>query len=788
MKRIILTLALILTIKSFPQITNDIIQPIRISTGETKSFPISDLFYSKNYYLSLLPNKDLITKYDSTTKTLKIKVSRNSSSFTVLKIKGNNDTLSVPVKVTRKYPVTFKFPARKNYKWISVFGSFNDWNRKQFPLKRYDNYYKTTVYLRPGNYQYKFFADSIEYCDPNNPDSVSNGMGGFNSVLTINEKQKDKLFLHKLKFYRSKKYSVFSFYLEAQNPETISQNNIFAFLDNHLINKQKIEINGNVIKLNIPNKKLNTARILRIVASLGNTTSNIQNVFLENGQPVGKSNLFNWHRAIIYSLIIDRFYDGDKSNSIPLVHDSLFAKANYNGGDFQGIIDKLQEGYFDSLGINVLWISPVYDNPSKPYREYPPPHRWFAGYHGYWPVNSFNTDEHFGSLQLLKTLVEIAHKHKINVLLDFVSNHVHIENPLYKKHRDWFGSLYLPDGRKNIRFWDEYRLTTWFEPYLPSFDYINSDEAVEFMTDNAIWWLEKTGADGFRHDAVKHVPNRFWRRLTEKLKERGFGNKFQIGETFGSDVLISSYVNNGQLNSQFNFNLYDASVKTILDTNKSFENIVRELHTTFDFYGENNLMGNIMDSHDKIRFMAYADGDLTFDQSNASEIGWKNPPEVDKVSSYKKAEFYYAYMFAIPGIPVIYYGSEFGMTGAADPDNRRIMRFGQGLSKAEKSMLSVTSRIVKLRKEHSALSFGDFYILHSDKNTFAFLRSDFNERILVVLNKNFTNPKTITLEFPKLIRANRINGLTNNSKIEVKNNSVKITLPALGWEYFILSE
>ena len=95
-------------------------------------------------------------------------------------------------------------------------------------------------------------------------------------------------------------------------------------------------------------------------------------------------------------------------------------------------------------------------------------------------------------------LVEWAHKKEIKVLLDFVSNHVHTEHPYFKEHRDWFGQLELPDGRLNLRFWDEFRLTTWFEPYLASFDYLGSEEALEEMTDIAVWWLNETGADGYR--------------------------------------------------------------------------------------------------------------------------------------------------------------------------------------------------------------------------------------------------------------------------------------------------
>ena len=112
-----------------------------------------------------------------------------------------------------------------------------------------------------------------------------------------------------------------------------------------------------------------------------------------------------------------------------------------------------------------------------------------------------------------------AHKHNIKVLLDFVANHVNELHPLFKQYPEWFGKLELPDGRLNLRLWDEFRLTTWFEPYLPKFNFVGSKDVVEFMSSNAVWWLKETGADGFRQDAVKHMPNEFWRTLTQKIKK-----------------------------------------------------------------------------------------------------------------------------------------------------------------------------------------------------------------------------------------------------------------------------
>ena len=510
--------------------------------------------------------------------------------------------------------------------------------------------------------------------------------------------------------------------------------------------------------------------------------SNIQTVQLHNGIIAGNSDFHTLNDNIIYNLMIDRFCNGDTSNDSPIIHDSLFIQANYQGGDLQGLINKLQEGYFDQLGINAFWLSPIVDNTNNAYREYPAPHRWYTGYHGYWPVSSTKVEEHFGNMNLVKKFVELAHQKKSSVFLDYVAHHVHKEHWMWKDHRDWFGNYNLPNGRLNLRLWDEYRLTTWFEPYMPSFNYVDSFEALEFMTDNAVWWLKVTGADGFRHDAVKHVPNEYWRLLTSKLKrEISVPEKkeiYQIGETFGGIDLIASYVNNGQLNGQFNFNLYDVAIPTFLDENASFKLLDYQMQKSFQVFGYNNLMGNIMDSHDKIRYMAYADGDLAINDGRAIEIGWTNPPQVDNPESYDKLKLHLAYLLTIPGIPIIYYGDEIGMTGAADPDNRRMMRFDNELNEYEKQTLKDVSKLIHIRKEHSALRYGDFLTLQADENIYAYLRSDMNERILTVVNKNSKEQK-VNYDLPAMYKLMIAKDLITGKEFEIKNNKLSLNIPGI---------
>jgi glycosidase len=192
-----------------------------------------------------------------------------------------------------------------------------------------------------------------------------------------------------------------------------------------------------------------------------------------------------------------------------------------------------------------------------------------------------------------------------------------------------------------------------------------------------------------------------------------------------------------------------------------------------------------MDSQDKDRFMAYADGDLSINDGNSIEIGWNNPPKVDHKSSYNKERLYLSYLLTIPGIPTIYYGDEIGMTGAADPDNRRMMRFGNQLDQNEKENLVDIQKLIHLRKDHSALRYGDYYSLVADSNVFAYLRSDMNERVLVVLNKN-PEQQEVQINLPPAYGTTKLKDLLNGESIKVTDNKVAVTVKGIGYRIFNL--
>ncbi len=785
---------LILGLPVFSQI-NELLPVLHLTAGKATTVDVRDLFTIPDYdQVRFDAHARISVHYDARIPELRLQTQPDVEGLRLLRFHYRSQAYYLLLQCQVQQRLRFRYRPEASPEKLTLFGSFNSWNRDNLPLQDPDGdgVYEVEVALNPGRYEYKFFLDGREVIDPDNPDKVKNPFGSYNSLITVKPRHPEQAYLHigGFKTSDSKLLRLHFIYQPAgENALLLRPEEVIALIDNQPVAPQQINISQNRLTVTLPTGQLPGEHRFRVAVERQGVFTPIQQVVLFDGRPGGPDSPFTWSDAILYSIMIDRFSDGDPGNTRPVQHDSLLPPANFQGGDLQGVLAKLREGYFDSLGVNVLWLSPVIQNPDSAYREWPEPHRYYTGYHGYWPVHPTRVDARFGDMQLLRTLVDEAHRRKIRVLLDYVANHVHKNHPFFKEHRDWFGILELPDGRKNIRFWDEYRLTTWFEPYLPSFDYVGSDAALEVMTDNAVWWLEQTGIDGFRHDAVKHIPNRFWRLLTRKIKTRVApkrGEKiFQIGETFGSYQLVSSYVNNGQLDAQFNFNLYDAALPVFLEPQGDFAVLDGELRKTFEVYGMYHRMGNVMDSHDKVRYLAYADGDIRLGAANDKEIGWSNPPRVDDPLSYRKARLYQAYLLSIPGTPVIYYGDEIGLTGAADPDNRRMMRFGDQLSAHEKEMKQQVQKMIRIRRDHSALRQGDFYTLLADQNGYTFIRSDVHQRILVVLNKN-TAPREFLLNIPEVYRATGAVSLKTGQTIPVSDSKLSVRLEGVDWEMFQL--
>ncbi|MDY0200865.1 MAG: alpha-amylase family glycosyl hydrolase [Tenuifilaceae bacterium] len=694
-----------------------------------------------------------------------------------LKVWSNGGCYSLLMRKSRKLPVEITFkPQGKQPKTVQLAGQINDWNPAKTNLQNENGEWKTSLLLNPGKYQYQVVVDGKWMLDPANPDTEDNNIGGVNSILRVGENNPDLLpFI----------------YSEGCNKEEIfigfekKVDELFVFWENYRLSHNFVSLTDTGATITIPaNANGLQGSYIRVWAYNGEGESNDLLIPLKGRCAVTSTaqlNRTNLHTQIMYSLMVDRFNNANPNNDFPVDDPEILPKANYYGGDIEGVTQKIIDGYFDSLGISTIWISPIIQNPLGAYGLYPNPHTKFSGYHGYWPISSSKVDFRFGTSDDVHRLLTEAHKHDMNVILDYVANHVHKEHPLYRDHPDWATPLYLPDGTMNTEKWDEHRLTTWFDTFMPTLD-LERPEVYEPMTDSALFWVTQYKFDGFRHDATKHIPEVFWRTLTRKIKENVEPNRtiYQIGETYGSHELISSYIGSGMLNAQFDFNVFDAASATFARTDAPFVNLNSKLIEGFSYYGWNNLMGIISGNHDKGRFISYAGGAISFDE-DAKFAGWTREIGVGNAIGYKKLQMFNAFNLTIPGVPTIYQGDEFGQPGGNDPDNRKMMQF-DNLNRNEQETIGITKKLTALRSSNMALNYGAFEPLLVDEKLYAYARCYMDNVVVVVFN-NSSEKVEINIPLPE--RFSVLKFIDNfGATYSVDDMAISVELEGFSFEVF----
>ena len=473
---------------------------------------------------------------------------------------------------------------------------------------------------------------------------------------------------------------------------------------------------------------------------------------LENGKVVSDVAQLTRHddqAQVLYSLMIDRFHNGNKANDWKMNSPEVLDIVDYQGGDIAGITQKIKDGFFTELGINTIWISPITQNPWDAWgmNKFPNGNKYdntktytkFSGYHGYWPIFTTEVEKRFTTEEELHEMLDVAHKNGINVILDYVANHMHINSPTLQAHPDWHTDSILPDGRRNFELWDEARLTTWFDVHIPTLD-LERPEVCSPMTDSALVWLDKFAFDGFRHDACKHIPLNYWRELGAKMKQR-YPNRhiWMIGETYGDPSLIGSYVKSGMLNSQFDFNIYHTAIDVLGKPEQSLQKMHETVMQSLAAYGSHHTMGNISGNHDKCRFISLAGGAVSWNE-NDKAAGWEreigvtadgNPEKEEQ--AYKAAMLLEVINLTIPGVPCIYQGDEYGEAGANDPDNRHMLKFN-GLSERQQQFRNEVQQLVQLRRNSLPLIYGEYIPVTVTDTLWVFDRTYMGETVRVSID------------------------------------------------------
>ncbi|HMI85888.1 MAG TPA: alpha-amylase family glycosyl hydrolase [Polyangiaceae bacterium] len=507
---------------------------------------------------------------------------------------------------------------------------------------------------------------------------------------------------------------------------------------------------------------------------------------------------FSWQDALIYMVMVDRFKNGDPSNDAPRTP-AADERADFQGGDLQGVRNVIASGALDRLGVNTLWLSPFHSNPIGPYLAQDGVHL-STGYHGYWPTRARQVDGRIGGDAALKALVAEAHAHGMRVLQDFVVNHVHEEHEYVAQHPTWFRTGCVC-GTANCD-WTAHRLDCMFSDYLPDVDWTVA-EASEQFGDDAVYWLDTFDLDGFRIDAVKHVEDACIVNLTARVRDEfeATGTRvFLTGETAmgwngdspsanqGEYDTINRYIGPSGLDGQFDFVLYHAAAyRTFAYDEKGL------LHADFwaqesgRQYPKGAVMTPYIDSHDTPRSVTvatYRGQDGSHARAIATDNKWSNVagPPTD-AEPYQRHRLGLAWLFGLPGAINLYYGDEYGQWGGADPNNRAVWRGDQALTGEEATTLDFVRKLGVARRELVALRRGIYRPIYGTDDALLFARTANAGEIALIALSRLGTGTTIQATLPPtvgLVDGTTLRDRLGGSDVVVTGGAVSIALGARG--------
>jgi glycosidase len=493
---------------------------------------------------------------------------------------------------------------------------------------------------------------------------------------------------------------------------------------------------------------------------------------------------FDWRDAVLYFVFVDRFLDGNPANNGG-VTPGVQKPADYQGGDWAGVKQKIDAGYFTDLGVNVLWLTVPVDNTSDP--GVGSDGHQYSGYHGYWPSNLDKPEEHFGTLADLQALVASAHAKGIKVVLDYAMNHVHKSSPIYSQHNDWFWPLDI-NGQScvcgsNACAWDGPNAKRcWFTDYLPDFNFTNQ-AARDFSVNNAVQWIKDAGIDGFRLDAVKHIEDQWIldlrKRVKAEIEPMTKEHFWMVGETFTGDKnLIKYYVDPANLlDGQFDFPLRIQLTQNVLMRHGSMQDLDGFLNANDNYYGA-GIMSTFIGNHDIPRAIHFAEDNPLWgsEWADGKDRAWNNSPgQVGGTNAYERLGNAFTILFTTKGVPLIYYGDEYGMAGAGDPDNRRPMQWSN-YSAGQTKLHDHIKKLTTIRAAHAALRRGNRKGVFSSGDVIVYQATQGADTVYVAVNRGDSAQQAQSL--PAMQLKDELNGgMVTGPSVSIPPRSALILTP-----------
>ncbi|WP_132981524.1 glycoside hydrolase family 13 protein [Pediococcus pentosaceus] len=386
--------------------------------------------------------------------------------------------------------------------------------------------------------------------------------------------------------------------------------------------------------------------------------------------------------TVWYQIFPERFANGDRSND-PIGTKKWNAsdhpgRQDFYGGDLQGVLDHLD--HLQKLGVNGIYFNPLFKAPSN---------------HKYDTEDYYQIDPHFGNAALFKEVVTQAHQRGIHVMLDAVFNHIGdkslqwqdvLKNGQRSKYAGWFHinkfpATYTPT--KNFEFTTDATYDTFdYTPHMPKLNTANP-AVQEYLLGIAKYWIKEFDIDAWRLDVANEIDHHFWKRFhkeTTALKP----DFYILGEIWHTS---QAWLNGDEFSGVMNYSYTGAILDHFINHRISAEQMIDHLSNQLMKYRDqtNQMMFNVLDSHDTARIMTQARGNRDLVKET------------------------FAFTFLQPGTPSIYYGTEYGMDGDNDPDCRKPMNWvpdddGQ-------DMFTFFKKLVALRRNNADLIEGGMVVL-----------------------------------------------------------------------------
>jgi len=715
---------------------------------------------------------------------------------------GTSATSATRVAANNRWFVTFTFtPTLAMPKQVSLAGDFNNWNKLAAPMQRAkDGSWSTSVELPEGTHSYKFVVDGDTWlADPQNVLKLADGNGGNNSVLRLGALLTLDPALAKLGDGKINPIALGHDPTRAQDRERMTEDSWvirYRTLANDVESVNLATREFGVLPMRrvgqldpfewweVVLPKITSPTDYTFLIQDGPTQLRDDEIYSLDQKHASTFSTPDWAKnAIWYQIMVDRFRNGDTTNDPDNTRPwksewystspwegkdgetfySHFVFGRMYGGDIAGMQQSLP--YLKKLGVNALYLLPMFQAST--------PHKYNA-------TNYIHIDDAFGKKggyqkaeaaedlldsttwtwtdtdkQFLAFIKE-AKKQGFHVVIDGVFNHVGTLHPAFldvkkngkaSRYADWF----------NIKSWEPFEYEGWFGySELPTFRKddehgIASESARKHIFEVTKRWMDPNGdgdpsdgIDGWRLDVPNEVPMVFWHEWRKFVKDIN-PNAYITGEIW---TRADAWLDGKSFDAVMNYEFGKPAIQWILNRNNKMKpseldaqlGKLRLAYPSEATY----VMQNLVDSHDTDRIVSMAlNPDRTYNDNNREQTVTTYNASKPRAEDYRRVRLLALLQMTYVGAPMIWYGTEVGMWGSGDPNNRKPMLW-KDLQPYEKpdenqvmqDQLDFYQAATVLRNAHTALRTGSFQTVLTDdqKDAWVFLRADKSEQVLVALN------------------------------------------------------